>query len=86
MVEQSTFTTSSEDLVQCRLTTYYLRTLGASQIEKATLDAKKFGFTQKREYKKVDNNQEQEVIKNIETDMTNVKACSIIEPECETCQ
>ena len=31
-------------------TTYYLRTLGASQIEKSTLDAKKFGFTQKREY------------------------------------
>jgi len=28
--------------------TYYLRTLGASQIEKSTLDAKKFGFTQKR--------------------------------------
>jgi len=32
-------------------TTYYLRTLGASQIEKSTLDAKKFGFTQKRVYK-----------------------------------
>ena len=29
-------------------TTYYLRTLGATQIEKSTLDAKKFGFTQKR--------------------------------------
>ncbi|MFW5684775.1 MAG: ribonucleoside-diphosphate reductase subunit alpha, partial [Spirochaetota bacterium] len=31
-------------------TTYYLRTLGASQIEKSTLDAKKYGYTQKREY------------------------------------
>lgn len=31
-------------------TTYYLRTLAASQIEKSTLDASKFGFTQKREY------------------------------------
>ena len=30
-------------------TTYYLRTLGATQIEKATLDAR-YGFTQKREY------------------------------------
>ena len=30
-------------------TTYYLRTLAASQIEKSTLDTK-FGFTQKREY------------------------------------
>jgi len=31
-------------------TTYYLRTLAASQIEKATLDVKRFGYTQKREY------------------------------------
>ncbi len=31
-------------------TTYYLRSLGASQIEKSTLDAKKYGYTQKREY------------------------------------
>ncbi|MFP4484855.1 MAG: ribonucleoside-diphosphate reductase subunit alpha [Spirochaetaceae bacterium] len=31
-------------------TTYYLRTLGASQIEKSTLDAKKYGYTQKRVY------------------------------------
>jgi ribonucleoside-diphosphate reductase alpha chain len=30
-------------------TTYYLRSLGISQIEKSTLDANKFGFTQKRE-------------------------------------
>jgi len=29
-------------------TTYYLRTLGASRIESSTLDAAKFGFTQKR--------------------------------------
>ena len=31
-------------------TTYYLRSLAASQIEKSTLDAKQFGYTQKREY------------------------------------
>ena len=31
-------------------TTYYLRTLAVSQIEKATLDAGKYGFTQLREY------------------------------------
>ena len=30
-------------------TTYYLRTLGASQIEKSTLDASKFSYTQKRD-------------------------------------
>jgi ribonucleoside-diphosphate reductase alpha chain len=31
-------------------TTYYLRSLGATQIEKSTLDASKYGYTQKREY------------------------------------
>lgn len=31
-------------------TTYYLRSMAASQVEKSTLDASKFGFTQKREY------------------------------------
>jgi len=31
-------------------TTYYLRTLAATQIEKSTLDAARFGYTQKREY------------------------------------
>lgn len=31
-------------------TTYYLRTMAATQIEKSTLDAAKFGYTQKREY------------------------------------
>jgi ribonucleoside-diphosphate reductase alpha chain len=30
-------------------TTYYLRSLGASQIEKSTLDAAKYGYTQKRD-------------------------------------
>ncbi|HVS15507.1 MAG TPA: ribonucleoside-diphosphate reductase subunit alpha [Thermoanaerobaculia bacterium] len=34
-------------------TTYYLRTLAKTQVEKSTLDAKKFGFTQKREYQTV---------------------------------
>ena len=34
-------------------TFYYLRSLGATQIEKSTLDAKDYGYTQLREYKKV---------------------------------
>ncbi|RMH16995.1 MAG: ribonucleoside-diphosphate reductase subunit alpha [Acidobacteria bacterium] len=33
-------------------TTYYLRTLAKTQIEKATLDAAKYGYTQKRDYAK----------------------------------
>ena len=36
-------------------TTYYPRTLGATQVEKSTLDAKTYGFTQKREYKSMAN-------------------------------
>ena len=34
-------------------TTYYLRTLGASQVEKSTLDAGKFGYTQKRDSEQI---------------------------------
>ena len=34
-------------------TTYYLRTLAASQIEKSTLDAAKYGYTQTRKYKDI---------------------------------
>jgi ribonucleoside-diphosphate reductase alpha chain len=35
-------------------TTYYLRTLAASQVEKSTLDAGRYGFTQQREYRAID--------------------------------
>ncbi len=60
-------------------TTYYLRTLGASQIEKSTLDAKKFGFTQKREY---------ETQANASIQDAQNKACSLSVDleECEACQ
>jgi len=60
-------------------TTYYLRTLGASQIEKSTLDAKKFGYTQKREYTSQTASDSAEQIA--------AQACSIMnEQECESCQ
>lgn len=79
---------------QCGMKTlYYLRTLGASQIEKSTLDAQKYGFTQMRSY---DQNittspsgtaipetvQQQE---NSEIDEAP-KSCSLENPECESCQ
>lgn len=61
-------------------TTYYLRTLAASQIEKATLDASKYGYTQKREYKESVNStqgqvaqQTVQVVKPIER-VTDMKA------------
>jgi len=77
-------------------TTYYLRTLGASQIEKSTLDAKKFGYTQKREYAAqtpaveqatpVVVQQEEQETQQQELEMLG-NACSIIAgPDCEVCQ
>lgn len=61
---------------ECGLkTTYYLRTLGATQIEKATLDAR-YGFTQKREYDVVEQ----------ETPATQASACDPSDLSCESCQ
>ncbi len=64
-------------------TTYYLRTLGATQIEKSTLDAKKYGFTQKREYQ-----QEQQAPTPAVTPskQPEPKLCRIEDPDCEACQ
>jgi len=66
-------------------TTYYLRSMGATQIEKSTLDASKFGSTQKREYK--DSKSEEIKVDIVETQPgTGPKLCSIMDPECEACQ
>jgi ribonucleoside-diphosphate reductase alpha chain len=71
-------------------TTYYLRTLGATQIEKSTLDAKKFGFTQKRTYEA--GNSLESVTVTATTTVTETvvveagKACSLEDPDCEACQ
>ena len=80
-------------------TFYYLRTLGASQIEKSTLDAKKFGYTQKRQYEAVNDGNAQEKSNNTAQEngngdislssvtlSTTSSACSIIDPECDVCQ
>ncbi len=62
---------------------YYLRTLGASQIEKSTLDAK-YGFTQKRQY---DSEVNPATKKDEEQEISNAQACSILNgPDCEVCQ
>ena len=58
-------------------TTYYLRTLAATQIEKSTLDTK-FGFTQKREYGLT------ESAPAVAPEA--VQACSIENTDCESCQ
>lgn len=65
-------------------TTYYLRSLGASQIEKSTLDAKKYGFTQKRAYTTVTTTQSAETD---EQTLSAAQSCSIMNGEdCEACQ
>ncbi len=55
--------------------TYYLRSLGASQIEKSTLDAQEFGFTQRREYSA-----------EVEQSVEELKTCGIDKTDCESCQ
>lgn len=81
-------------------TLYYLRTLGASQIEKSTLDAKKWGYTQKREYKEgaVSSVQPETAPVGLNAAVSNEQsevvafnpakayACGIDNPECESCQ
>jgi len=52
-------------------TTYYLRCLGKTQIEKSTLDAGKYGFTQKRDRSETPD---------------EPKLCKINDPDCEACQ
>ncbi len=61
-------------------TTYYLRTLAASQVEKSTLDASKYGYTQTREKEPVAAENEEVVI------ATSAQLCRIDDPECEACQ
>lgn len=68
---------------QCGLkTTYYLRSLGATQIEKSTLDANKYGYTQKRQYSEA---KKEEPAKNI-AKQPEPKLCRIEDPDCEACQ
>jgi ribonucleoside-diphosphate reductase alpha chain len=82
-------------------TTYYLRTLGATQIEKSTLDAKKYGFTQKRSYGG-ENQQDtmgkaapmmpktegaaQPTPEQKPLPASQKKICSLLDPDCEACQ
>jgi ribonucleoside-diphosphate reductase alpha chain len=68
-------------------TTYYLRSLGKTQLEKTTLDLKKYGYTQKREYSQINK------IKNQEDQIDEIKpatqiknVCSLMDPDCEACQ
>ena len=61
-------------------TTYYLRSLGATQVEKSTVDINKFGV-QPRWMKNASSSSEIAVERQPE-----VQACSIDDPDCEACQ
>ncbi len=61
-------------------TTYYLRSLGATQVEKSTVDINKFGV-QPRWMKNASSSSDILVERQPE-----VKACSIDDPDCEACQ
>lgn len=64
-------------------TTYYLRTLAASQIEKSTLDAKKFGYTQMREYKDM---QPVNPAEPQAPEVNSVASACDINEDCDACQ
>jgi ribonucleoside-diphosphate reductase alpha chain len=72
-------------------TTYYLRTLAVSQVEKSTVDTKQFGSTHTRNYLGVGgtvSEPESTASVNIAPSATpaSIKACSIVDPTCESCQ
>jgi len=79
-------------------TTYYLRTLAATQVEKSTVDINKYGV-QPRWMKsksasgdiavnRAEGPQTEALAPHVvpATDMSNVEACSLDNPDCEACQ
>jgi ribonucleoside-diphosphate reductase alpha chain len=65
-------------------TTYYLRSLGATQVEKSTVDINKFSV-QPRWMKNQSASSEVVVSRTVER-QPEVQACSIDRPDCESCQ
>ncbi len=65
-------------------TTYYLRSLGATQVEKSTVDINKFGV-QPRWMKHQSASSEVVVSRTMER-QPEVQECSIDRPDCEACQ
>lgn len=72
-------------------TTYYLRSLAASQVEKSTLNAKQYGYTQNRTYKSklpstpAEQEPAQQIDINSEEEI-GIKVCAVDDPDCEVCQ
>ncbi len=60
-------------------TTYYLRSLGATSVEKSTVDINKFGVQPKWM-------KSQSASSNIQVQRDSEKTCSIMDPDCDACQ
>lgn len=80
-------------------TTYYLRSLAASQVEKSTVDTAAFGDTHKRDFSSsapVGNGMSVQMDSSVATQVSTqtmvatsqetLKVCSILDPDCEACQ
>ncbi|WP_128225437.1 ribonucleoside-diphosphate reductase subunit alpha [Halobacteriaceae bacterium SHR40] len=65
-------------------TTYYLRTLGASQIEKSTLEMDEYGKTQHRD--EPGDGSERGSEPASDTDTTDGDLATVEDPTCDTCQ
>ncbi|OQA02890.1 MAG: Ribonucleoside-diphosphate reductase NrdZ [bacterium ADurb.Bin400] len=68
-------------------TTYYLRTLAKSQVEKSTVDTSQYGLTHKREAasKQLLTEQSGAAVR-VETGPAEMKFCRLDDPTCESCQ
>lgn len=66
-------------------TTYYLRTLGATNVEKSTVDINKFGV-QPRWMKNRSASGDVTINRAADLPASQVKACSLDDPTCEACQ
>jgi ribonucleoside-diphosphate reductase alpha chain len=66
-------------------TTYYLRSLAATQIEKSTMDINKRGL-QPRWMKNKSASSDVQVNREAPAQAATPKACSITDPDCEACQ
>ncbi len=69
-------------------TTYYLRTLGASQVEKSTVDTQQHGSTHERKsFKTVVPVAEPVAVPvQVSEPLVEIKLCKIADPTCESCQ
>ena len=65
-------------------TTYYLRTLAATQVEKSTVDVNRFGIQPK--WMKSKSASSEIEVQRPDVDQETTRACQLDDPTCEACQ